>query len=137
MNLWARTMTERMLGFGDVSTTIDLPPDKKEKFDAMKEKISPILEKEMREKARKDYVYQSRIPKEERFFELPTEEDFMRQELEHGLPRKIEEELIGITLEEKLKTKGIVMSKETINFMSRALDPELQNRLSSFSELRK
>lgn len=135
INLWARTLAERMIGFSDLSTTVDVPPDKKERFEVMKEKISPILEKEIIERAKKNYEYQSRIPKEERFYELPTEEDFVKKELERELPRKIEEELIGIPLEEKMKAKGITISKETIDFMSRALDPELKNRPSSFSEL--
>lgn len=137
INLWARTLAEGMIGIKDISMSITLPTEKQEKFDTMKTKISPILKTQIVERAKKDYEYQSRIPKEERFYELPTEDDFVQKELENGLPRRIEEELLGISLEEKLKAKDIIVSKETVDFISRALNPELQNRPSDFGELKK
>jgi|GEM_PF-1515839 len=136
VSLWARTLAERMIGFSDLSKSVELSPEKQEEFDAMKAKISPILEKQVIESAKKYYEYQSKIPKEERFYDLPTEEDFIKKEMERKLPRKVEEALLGITLEEKMNAKGIIVSKKSLDFMSRALNLELKNRPSNFSELR-
>ena len=137
VNLWARTLAGRMIGFSDMSASVDLPPEKQAEFDAMKSRIIPILEKQIKERAKKDYEYEFQIPKEDRFYELPTEDNFIQKELEREIPRQTNEELLGILLEEKLKAKGIIVSKEAVNFMSRALSPELQNRPSDFKELKK
>lgn len=136
VSLWARTLAEKMIGFSDISKSVELPLEKQEQFDAMKVKISPALEKQVIERAKKDYEYQSKIPKEDRFYDLPTEEDFIQKEMERELPRKIEEELLGLTLEEKMKTKGIVVSKKSLDFMARALSWELKDRPTNFSEFR-
>lgn len=97
ISLWARTLAERMIGLSDISKSVELPPEKQEEFDAMKVKISPILERQMMERAKKDYEYQSQIPKEDQFYELSTEDDFIQEEMERELPRKIEEALLGLT----------------------------------------
>lgn len=136
ISLWARTLVEKIIGFSDISKSVKLPPAKQKYFNAMKIKIIPILEKQIIERAKKDYEYQSKIPKEERFYDLSTEEDFIQKEIESELPRKIEEELLGITLEEKMNAIGIVVSKKSLDFMSRALNIELKNRPANFSELR-
>lgn len=136
VNLWARTLAEKMIGFSDISKSIELSPEKQEQFNAMKVKISPALEKQIIERAKKDYEYQSKIPKEDRFYDLPTKEDFIQTEIERELPRKIEEELLGLTLEEKIKMKGIVVSKKSLDFMTRALNLELKDRPTNFNELR-
>src|SRR3989338_7098610 len=134
---WARTLAERMIGFNDISKSVELPPEKQKEFDEMKVTISPILEKQVIERAKKDYEYESKIPKEERFYDLPTEEDFVQKEIERELPHKVEEELLGITLEEKMKAKGIVVSEKTLDFISRALSLKLKNRPANFSELKR
>ncbi|TAN58399.1 hypothetical protein EPN15_01145 [Patescibacteria group bacterium] len=134
INRWARTLTEHIIGFIDVSAPVELSREKQKEFDALKIKVRPILEKQIIERAKKDYQYQSQAPEEDRLYELPAEDDFIQEKLEEELAGKIEEELLGVTLEEKMKIKGITLSKEILDFMSRALSPELQNRPVDFSE---
>lgn len=134
LNLWARTLVMRMIGLNNVLATVKLPPEKQKTFDAIKVKISPILEKKIIERAKKDYQYQSQTPKENRLYELPTEDDFIQKELKSELPRKIEEGLLGITLEEKMIANGIALSEGTLDFMSQALNPELEKRPTDFRE---
>lgn len=137
INLWARTLANKMIGFTDMGKSVELSLEKQEYFDSMKTKLNPILEKQIAEKAKKDYESLSKIPKRERFNDLPTEEIYIKNTIDKELPRKIEEELIGITIEEKIKAKGIVVSKSSLDFMSRALDLELKNRPSNFDEFNK
>lgn len=134
INLWARTLAERIIGFDDISKSIELPPEKQKEFNAAKEKISPILKRQITERARRDYQYQVEASKKDQSYDLPSEDYFIQQELDEELPRQIEKELIGFTLEEKMKTKGVKLSKKTLDFMSRALNPELKNRPTDFSE---
>jgi serine/threonine protein kinase len=135
ISLWARTLSERMIGFGDITESVELPPDKQQEFDAIKAKIEPVLKDQILKEAEKDYQRRSAVPKEERFSDLPSKEDFLQQEIARELPRRIEEELLGLTLAEKIKSRGIRVSEKSLDFMSRALSLELKNRPSDFSEL--
>jgi len=47
INRWARTLTERIIGFTDVSASVELSQEKQKEFDALKIKVSPILEKRL------------------------------------------------------------------------------------------
>ncbi len=132
ITLWARTLAERIIGFSQTLDNVVLSPEKQKQFDEMAEKIKPSLVEKITKRAKRSYEYETKVPKEERYFDLPTEEEFIAKEIKNELPQKINAELLGITLEEKLKANNIKLSKEAIDFMSRALSLELENRPASF-----
>jgi serine/threonine protein kinase len=136
INLWARTLIERIISFRNVTSSVDLSKEKQVEFDSMKEKITPILESEIIKQAKKSYEYERRAKTEDQSEQLPNEDDFIKNDLGINLPRMIEEELVGISLEEKLKRDDIVLSKGVVSFLSRALSPDISKRPSNFAELK-
>ncbi len=118
MRLWALTLVRYILGQDDISTKVELAPKEKEKFDETKNKILPLLKKEIIGTLKGK-----------------TRDALTQENLEHELSDRLEEELLSITLNKKLRAKGVVVSQQVVSFLSRALNLELKNRPSDFSKL--
>lgn len=114
IRLWALVLVKFILGSDGISAEIELAPEEKEEFDKTKKKIAPLLEKEIKGE---------------------TGDDLTQKNLEDELLHRLEEELLSITLDKKLRAKGVVVSQEVVSFLSRALNLELKNRPSDLSEL--